>query len=38
MTSEATLTRLREGAADFRYLLNRGYPRRAALSLVGNRY
>ncbi|MFZ5449017.1 MAG: DUF434 domain-containing protein [Thermodesulfobacteriota bacterium] len=29
---------LYEPAADFRYLLNRGYPRRAALTLVGNRY
>ncbi len=25
-------------AGDFRYLLNRGYPRKAALELVGNRY
>jgi hypothetical protein len=25
-------------AEDFRYLLNRGYPRKAALELVGNRY
>ena len=29
---------LQEAAADFRYLLNRGYPREASLSLVGNRY
>jgi len=29
---------LRQAAADFRYLLNRGYPREAALTLVGNRY
>lgn len=29
---------LRRAAADFRYLLNRGYPRQAALTLVGNRY
>jgi hypothetical protein len=29
---------LRQAAADFRYLLNRGYPRAASLALVGNRY
>ncbi|MFA4901358.1 MAG: DUF434 domain-containing protein [Desulfobaccales bacterium] len=29
---------LREAAQDFRYLLSRGYPRSAALTLVGNRY
>jgi hypothetical protein len=29
---------LPEAAADFRFLLARGYPRRAALGLVGNRY
>jgi hypothetical protein len=29
---------LREAALDFRYLLNRGYPRKVALELVGNRY
>ena len=29
---------LQDGANDFRYLLNRGYPRKAALELVGNRY
>jgi len=29
---------LPEAAADFRFLLSRGYPRRAALELVGNRY
>jgi hypothetical protein len=29
---------LSEPAADFRYLLSRGYPRAAALTLVGNRY
>jgi hypothetical protein len=27
-----------EAAQDFRYLLNRGYPREASLNLVGNRY
>lgn len=32
------LTSLKQAAADFRYLLNRGYPREASLSLVGNRY
>ncbi len=29
---------LHDAAADFRYLLARGYPRPAALALVGNRY
>ncbi len=29
---------MQEAAADFRYLLNRGYPREACLALVGNRY
>lgn len=29
---------IHEAAADFRYLLDRGYSRRAALALVGNRY
>lgn len=29
---------LQKPAEDFRYLLNRGYPRKAALELVGNRY
>jgi len=29
---------LQEAAEDFRYLLNHGYPRKAALELVGNRY
>ena len=29
---------LHQAAADFRYLLNRGYPREASLTLVGNRY
>jgi hypothetical protein len=29
---------LRKAAEDFRYLLNRGYPRKAALEMVGNRY
>ncbi len=32
------LPTLRQAAADFRYLLARGYPRRASLTLVGNRY
>jgi len=32
------LLRLPKAAVDFRYLLARGYPRPAALSLVGNRY
>ncbi len=29
---------LQQPAEDFRYLLNRGYPRRASLEVVGNRY
>jgi len=29
---------LQRAAQDFRYLLNRGYPRKASLELVGNRY
>jgi len=29
---------LQKAAADFRYLLNRGYPRKATLEIVGNRY
>ena len=29
---------LQKAAEDFRFLLNRGYPRKAALELVGNRY
>src|SRR4030042_431958 len=29
---------LQISAKDFRFLLNRGYPRKAALQLVGNRY
>ncbi|MBW1917686.1 MAG: DUF434 domain-containing protein [Deltaproteobacteria bacterium] len=29
---------LQEAARDYRYLLTRGYPRQAALNLVGNRY
>jgi hypothetical protein len=29
---------LQDAAGDFRYLLNRGYPRKSALQLVGNRY
>lgn len=32
------LRNLREAARDFRHLLNRGYPRKASLDLVGNRY
>ena len=31
-------TTLQQAAQDFRYLINRGYPREASLSLVGNRY
>ena len=29
---------LHKGAGDFRYLLNRGYPRNVSIELVGNRY
>ena len=29
---------LQEAASDFHYLLNRGYPRKTSLDLVGNRY
>ncbi len=32
------LKNLQKAAQDFRFLLNRGYPRKAALELVGNRY
>jgi hypothetical protein len=34
----ANLRNLQEAAEDFRYLLNRGYPRKASLELMGNRY
>ena len=36
--SAPDLTFIKEAAADFRYLLSRGYARAASLSLVGNRY
>jgi hypothetical protein len=32
------MTTLQKASQDFRYLLNRAYPRKAALELVGNRY
>jgi len=32
------LQEIRKAAMDFRYLLDRGYPRRASLDLIGNRY
>jgi hypothetical protein len=35
---EVDMPQLRLAAQDFRYLLARGYPRQAALTLVGNRY
>ncbi len=38
MHRDLNLPRLREAALDFRYLLNRGYPRVTSLSLVGNRH
>ncbi len=34
----ATFQDLQQAAKDFRYLLNRGYPRKATLEIVGNRY
>ncbi len=34
----ANLDDLQKAAEDFRYLLNRGYPRKATLEIVGNRY
>ena len=36
--NEPDLTLIKEAAKDFRYLLARGYPRAAALTLVGNRH
>jgi hypothetical protein len=36
--SEPELILIKEAATDFRHLLSRGYPRQAALALVGNRY
>jgi hypothetical protein len=38
MTRTLDLVLLQEAAPDFRLLLARGYPRNAALALVGNRY
>ena len=38
MNRAPDLVLLQEAAADFRFLLARGYPRKAALALVGNRY
>jgi hypothetical protein len=38
ITGALDLVLLQEAAADFRYLLGRGYPRKTALNLVGNRY
>jgi hypothetical protein len=34
----ANFENLQKAAKDFRYLLNRGYPRKGSLELVGNRY
>ena len=34
----ANFENLQKAAKDFRYLLDRGYPRKASLELVGNRY
>jgi hypothetical protein len=38
MTGALDLVLLQKAATDFRYLLARGYPRGAALTMVGNRY
>jgi hypothetical protein len=39
VTSEiSNIENLRKAARDFHYLLNHGYPRKASLELVGNRY
>ena len=38
MAIQLDLPLLRKAAADLRYLLGRGYPKAAALALVGNRY
>src|SRR4030043_497288 len=38
MNNKLRFEDLQEAAEDFRYLLNREYPRKAALELVGNRY
>ncbi|MGO8987530.1 MAG: DUF434 domain-containing protein [bacterium] len=37
-SKKSKLKDLQEPAQDFRYLLNRGYPRKVTLELVGNRY
>jgi hypothetical protein len=38
MNNELRFKDLQEAAEDFRYLLNRGYPRKVTLELIGNRY
>ena len=38
LVGTANSNALQKAAADFRYLLNRGYPRKATLEIVGNRY
>jgi hypothetical protein len=38
LVRKAHFNDLQKAAVDFRYLLNRGYPRKASLELVGNRY
>jgi hypothetical protein len=38
LVGRANLRDLQKAAEDFRYLLNRAYPRKASLELVGNRY
>jgi len=34
----STFKDIQKAARDFRFLLNEGYPRKASLELVGNRY
>ncbi len=38
INNQLSIKILHEAARDFRYLLNRGYPRKTSLELVGNRY
>jgi len=38
LTRKAKFNDLQKAAVDFRYLLNREYPRKASLEIVGNRY
>jgi hypothetical protein len=38
MNQKAKVKNLQKAAEDFRYLLNKNYPRKATLELIGNRY